>query len=109
MTNHEKQVDESLVLQSIYDKKFRLLDDNQYEILIEFEIISPIKIQFNSKISTIQYLPPFTLIIHNHDEYPNGEPPSFILLCFYFSKFHLQKLCKKFDNYPFKNEVGVYD
>ena len=37
-------------------------------------------------------------------------PPSFILSCFYFSKFHLQKLCQKFDNYPFvKGDVCVYD
>jgi len=109
MTNIEKQADEILVLQSIFDKKFRLLDDNQYEILIEFELMKPITIEFNNKKSTIQYLPPFTLIIHYHDEYPSDEPPSFILSCFYFSKYDLQKLCQKLDNYPFRGEVCIYD
>jgi len=58
----------------------------------------------------IQYLPPFTLIIHYHDEYPSHYPPSFILSCFYFSKFHLQNLCQKLDQYSFiKDEVCVFD
>jgi len=110
MTNIEKQSDEILALQSIFDKKFRLLDDNQYEISIEFDLITPITIRFNNQISIIQYLPPFTLMIDYHDEYPSDYPPSFIVSCFYFSKFHLQKLCQKLDNYSFnKGEVCVYD
>ncbi len=109
MTNQEKQADEILVLQSIFDRKFRLLGDHQYEILIEFELITPITIQWNNQISTIQYLPPFSLIIHYHDEYPSDDPPSFLLSCFYFSKYHLQNLCHKLDHYPFKGEVCVYD
>ncbi|CAF1331820.1 unnamed protein product [Rotaria sordida] len=110
MTNTEKQSDEILVLQSIFEKKFHLLDDNQYEILIEFDLITRFTIRFNNQTSLIQHLPPFTLIIHYHDEYPSDYPPSFILSCFYFSKFHLQKLCQKLDHYPFvKGDVCVYD
>jgi len=109
MTNQEKQADEILVLQSIFDKKFRLLDENRYEISIEFELLTPITLQFDHQSSIIQYLPSFTLIIHYHDDYPSIEPPSFILSCFYFSKYHLQKLCQKLDNYPFQGEVCVYD
>ena len=109
MTNEEKQADEILVLQSIFDRKFRRLDDHQYEIAIEFELLTPIIVRLNDETSTIQYLPPFTLIIHYHEEYPSAEPPSFVLSCSYFSKNHLQKLCQKLDNYPFQGEVCVYD
>ncbi|CAF0862942.1 unnamed protein product [Adineta steineri] len=111
MTNLEKQEDEILALQSIFDNKFRLLDENnQYEVLINFDLIEPIVIEFNNKKSLIHYLPSFTLIIHYHDQYPSDYPPSFILSCFYFSKSSLQNLCRKLDNYPFiKSEVCVYD
>jgi hypothetical protein len=110
MTNIEKQADEILALQSIYDKKFRLLDENQYEILIELDLISPISIQLKHKTSIIQYLPPLTLIIQYHDEYPSDYPPSYILSCVYLSKINLENLCQKLDNYPFiKDEVCVYD
>ncbi|CAF0833076.1 unnamed protein product [Rotaria sordida] len=110
MTNIEKQEDEILVLQSIFDKKFRLLDDNQYEILIEFDLSTSFRIQLNNKISFIKYLPTLTLIIHYHEEYPSHYPPSFIVSCFYFSKYDLEKLCQKLDNYLFKNnEVCIYD
>ncbi|CAF0978966.1 unnamed protein product [Rotaria sp. Silwood1] len=111
MTNNtEKQVDEILVLQSIFDKKFHLLDDNQYEILIDFDLSTSFKIQLNDKISYIKYLPSLTLIIHYHDEYPSDYPPSFIISCFYFSKYDLEKLCQKLDNYLFiKNEVCIYE
>jgi hypothetical protein len=110
MTNIETQSDEILALQSIFDKKFRFLDENQYEILIEFDLSSPFTIRFNDQTSTIQYLPPLTLIIHYHDEYPSDYPPSFILSCFYFSKTDLEKFCQKLDNFSFtKGEVCVYD
>ncbi|CAF0979459.1 unnamed protein product [Adineta steineri] len=110
MTNVEKQSDEILVLQSIFDKKFHFLDENQYEISIEFDLNIPITIRFDNQSSIIQYLPPFNLIIQYHDEYPSEYPPSFIVSCFYFSKLNLQKLCQKLDNYPFNNgDVCVYD
>jgi hypothetical protein len=110
MTNIEKQSDEIFALQSIFGKNFHLLDKNQYEISIDFDLITPITIRYEDQISMIQYLPAFTLIIDYHDEYPSNYPASFILSCFYFSKFHLQKLCQKLDNYPFvKGEVCVYD
>ena len=109
MTNEEKQADEILVLQSIFDKNFRFLDHNQYDVLIQFEFPTPILLIFNNQTSKIQYLPPFTLIIHNHNEYPTIEPPSFILSCFYFSKANLEQLCQKLDDYSFNNEVCVYD
>ncbi|CAF1174523.1 unnamed protein product [Adineta steineri] len=110
MTNSEKQSDEIFALQSIFDKKFRLVNNDQYEISIEFNLNTPIAIQFNNQTAIIQYLPPLTLIIHYHDEYPSNYPPSFILSCFYFSKINLQKLCQKLDNYPFhQGEVCVYD
>ncbi|CAF2537677.1 unnamed protein product [Rotaria sp. Silwood2] len=110
MSNNEKQADELIALQSIFDKKFRLLDDNQYEILIEFDLSTSFRIQLNDKISFIKYLPALTLIIHYHDEYPSDYPPSFIVSCFYFSKYDLEKLCQKLDNYLFKKgEVCVYD
>ncbi|CAF4454777.1 unnamed protein product, partial [Rotaria sp. Silwood2] len=102
MSNNEKQADELIALQSIFDKKFRLLDDNQYEILIEFDLSTSFRIQLNDKISFIKYLPALTLIIHYHDEYPSDYPPSFIVSCFYFSKYDLEKLCQKHDNYLFK-------
>ena len=109
MNNQEKQADEILVLQSIFDKNFHLLDDNnQYEILIDFEFLQSIEIIYNNNKSMIKYLPPFSLIIHYHDEYPSDEPPSFILSCFYFSKYNLEKLCQKLDNYKFNNDVCVY-
>ncbi|CAF4399834.1 unnamed protein product, partial [Adineta steineri] len=101
MTNSEKQLDEIFALQSIFDKKFRFVNNDQYEISIEFNLNTPIAIQFNNQTAIIQYLPPLTLIIHYHDEYPSNYPPSFILSCFYFSKINLQKLCQKLDNYPF--------
>ncbi|CAF3290258.1 unnamed protein product [Rotaria sp. Silwood2] len=111
MTNLEKQADEILALQSIFDTKFRLLHDNtQYEILIDFDLIQPFLLQYNNKTSIIHHLPPFSLIINYHDEYPSDYPPSFILSCFYFSKISLQNLCQKLDNYSFvKGEVCVYD
>jgi hypothetical protein len=60
MTSLKKEADEILALKSIFDQKLRLLDDNQYEILIDFDLIQT---------STIKYLPPFSLIIHYHNEY----------------------------------------
>ncbi|CAF2922672.1 unnamed protein product [Rotaria sp. Silwood2] len=111
MTNQEKQADEILALQSIFDTKFRLLHDNtQYEVSIDFDLIQPFLLRCNDKTSIIHYLPPFSLIIHYHDEYPSDYPPSFLLSCFYFSKISLQHLCQKLDNYSFiKGEVCVYD
>ncbi|CAF4976587.1 unnamed protein product, partial [Rotaria sp. Silwood1] len=55
MTNGEKQADEILALQSIFDQKFRLMNDNQYEILIEFDLFTSFTIQLDDKISTVQY------------------------------------------------------
>ena len=49
MTNIEKQADEILASQSIFDRKFRLLDENQYELLIEFDLPSSFTIQFNDE------------------------------------------------------------
>ncbi|CAF3128126.1 unnamed protein product, partial [Rotaria sp. Silwood2] len=95
MTNSEKQTDEILALQSIFDKKFHLLTENQYEILIEFDLPTSFTIRFKDKKSIIQHLPPLSLIINYHDEYPSDDPPSFILSCFYFSKIDLVKLCQK--------------
>ncbi|UJR17412.1 hypothetical protein I4U23_004307 [Adineta vaga] len=111
MTNLEKQADEILVLQSIFETKFRFLNDNnQYEILIDFDLMQPFVLQCNNRTSIIDHLPPFSLIIHYHNEYPSDYPPSFLLSCFYFSKFSLQNLCKKIDNYSFsQGEVCVYD
>ncbi|CAF4489980.1 unnamed protein product, partial [Rotaria magnacalcarata] len=64
MTNLEKQADEILALQSIFDTKFRLLhDNNQYEILIDFDLIQPFLLRCNDKTSIIHHLPPFSLII----------------------------------------------
>ncbi|CAF5021136.1 unnamed protein product [Rotaria sp. Silwood1] len=57
-----------------------------------------------------QYLPPLSLIINYHDEYPSDDPPSFILSCFYFSTIDLENLCQKIDNFSFiPGEVCVYD
>ncbi|CAF0747229.1 unnamed protein product [Adineta steineri] len=110
MTNSEKQADEILALQSIFDQNFRLFNGNQYEISVEFDLPTSFTIQFNDKISHIRYLPPLSLIIQYHDEYPSDYPPSFILSCFYFSTIELEKLCQKLDNYLFiKGEVCVYD
>ena len=110
MSSGEKQADEILVLQSIFDRNFRLLDENQYEILIEFDLPPSFTLQFDHQISPIEYLPPLTLIIQYHEEYPTIYPPSFILSCFYFSKYRLQKLCQRLDDHPFvEDEVCVYD
>ncbi|CAF1423811.1 unnamed protein product [Rotaria sp. Silwood1] len=110
MTNGEKQADEILALQSIFDQKFRLMNENQYEILIEFDLSTSFTIQLDDKISTVQYLPPLSLIINYHDEYPSDDPPSFILSCFYFSTIDLENLCQKIDNFSFiPGEVCVYD
>jgi len=111
MTNLEKQADEILALQSIFDTKFHFLhDNNQYEILIDFDLIEPFVIRYNNEKCIINHLPSFTLIIDYHDQYPSDSPPSFMLSCFYFSKSSLQNLCQKLDNYPFiKDEVCVYD
>ncbi|CAF1034252.1 unnamed protein product [Rotaria sp. Silwood1] len=110
MTNSENQADEILALQSIFDKKFHLLNENQYEILIEFDLPTSFTIRLKDKISIIQHLPPLSLIINYHDEYPSDDPPSFILSCFYFSKIDLEKLCRKIDHFLFiPGEVCVYD
>ncbi|CAF4614162.1 unnamed protein product, partial [Rotaria sp. Silwood2] len=58
MTNREKQADEILALQSIFDQKFRLMNKDQYEILIEFDLSTSFTIQLDDKISSLQYLPP---------------------------------------------------
>ncbi len=86
MTNLEKQADEILVLQSIFDQKVRVLNHNQYEILIDFDLIHPFHIQYRNQTSTIHCLPSFIRIIRYYDKYPSDYPPSFILSCFYFSK-----------------------
>ncbi|CAF0848931.1 unnamed protein product [Didymodactylos carnosus] len=110
MSNVEKQTDEILVLQSIFDKKFRPGDNNQYEILVEFDLSPQFTIQLDTETAPIQYLPPLSLTINNHDEYPSDYPPSFVLSCFYFSKSDLRKLCQKLENYPWiKGEVCVYE
>jgi E3 ubiquitin-protein ligase RNF14 len=111
MTNLEKQAEEMLALQSIFDTKFHLLHDNtQYEISIDFDLIQSFLLRCNNKTSIIHYLPPFSLMIHYHNEYPSDYPPSFLLSCFYFSKISLQNLCQKLDHYSFlKGEVCVYD
>lgn len=110
MTNTEKQADEILALQSIFDQNFYLFNNHQYEILIEFDLPDSFTIQFNNKTSTVCHIPPLSLIINYHDEYPSQEPPSFIISCFYFSKTDLIKLCQKLDNYEFiPGEVCVYD
>ena len=109
MTNEEKQAEEISVLQAIFDQKFRLLDNNQYEIGIEFELPTPLNIRLNDQTAVIQYLPPFILIIHYHEDYPSTQPPAFVVSCLYFSKNQLRKLCEKLDHYPFASEVCVYD
>ncbi|UJR14403.1 hypothetical protein I4U23_001400 [Adineta vaga] len=110
MVNLEKQSDEIFALKSIFDKNFHHLDENQYEILIDFDLLTPLTIEYEDQTSTIEYLPPFSLLIHYHDEYPSTDPPSFILSCFYFSKYKLRKLCQKLDHYQFiPEEVCVYD
>ena len=111
MTNLVEQADEILALQSIFDTRFRLLHDNsQYEISIDFDLIQPFLLRCNNKSSIIHYLPPFSLMIHYHDQYPSDYPPSFLLSCFYISKISLQNLCQKLDHYPFiEGEVCVYD
>lgn len=85
MTSLKKEADEILALQSIFDQKLRLLDDNPYEILIDFVLIQT---------STIKYLPPFSLIINYHNEYPRQHPPSFILSYFYFKISFTESLSK---------------
>ena len=111
MTNQDKQVDELLVLESIFETKFRLLhDNNQFEILIDFDLIQPFYLKCNDKKTIIHHLPPFSLIVHYHDQYPSESPPTFFLSCFYFSKIFLQHLGQTLDDYPFiKGEVCVYD
>ena len=109
MTNEEKQAEEISVLQAIFDQKFRLLDNHQYEIGIEFELPTPLNIRLNDQTAVIQYLPPFILIIHYHEDYPSTQPPAFVVSCLYFSKNQLRKLCEKLDHYPFASEVCVYD
>ena len=110
MTNLDKQADEILALQSIFDQKLRLLNHNQYEILIDFDLIPSFHIQYNDQTSIIHRLPLFILLIYYHDKYPSDHPPSFTLSCFYFSQFTLQNLCEKLDHYLFiKDEVCVYD
>lgn len=110
MSSEEKRADEILALQSIFDKNFRLLDEDQYELSIDLDLIRPLTVECAHQQSTIEYLPPFTLLIHYHDEYPTDHPPSFILSCLYFSRSHLHELCQKLDNYPFvPGEVCVFD
>ncbi|UJR06916.1 hypothetical protein I4U23_011205 [Adineta vaga] len=111
MTNQEKQADEILALQSIFDTKFRLLHDNtQYEISIDFDLVQPFHLRYNDKTSIIHHLPSFSLVIHYHNEYPSDSPPSFLLSCFYFSKSSLQRLCQQLDDCSFvKDEVCVFD
>jgi len=109
MSNQEKQADEILVLQSIFDKKLRIINSNQYEISIDYDLIQPIQINFNKQTTQIQHLPPITLIVQYHDDYPSEESPSFLLSCFYYSHDQLAKLCRIIDQYPFNQEVCVYD
>ena len=109
-SNLEKQAEEISVLQSIFDEKFRRLDAERYEILIEFDLPTLFTIRFDQQSTAIRYLPPFSLFIQYHDEYPSESPPSFLLSCFYFSRTAFQQLCEKLDQQPFlPGEVCVYD
>ncbi|CAF0741202.1 unnamed protein product [Adineta ricciae] len=110
MTDLEKKTDEIFALQSIFDKNLRQFDENQYEILIDFDLVTPLTIEYEDQTSIVEYLPPFSLLVQYHDEYPSHFPPTFVLSCFYFSKSNLQKLCQKLDKYPFvEGEVCVYE
>ena len=111
MTNVEKQRDEICALQSIFETKFRLLrHHSEYEVLIDFDLVQPFILRCHDKTSLIHHLPPFSLMIHYHDEYPSVRPPAFTLSCSYFSTSSLQNLCRKLDTYPFiKGEVCIYD
>ena len=109
MTNIEQQADELLVLQSIFDQTFRFLDDHQFNILIDLQLISPITIRLDQQTASIQYLPPLSLVVRYHDAYPSDSPPSFRLSCFYLSEFDLEQLGRHLDRYPFvRDEVCVY-
>lgn len=109
-SNLEKQAEEASVLQSIFEEKFRRLDDDRLEILIEFDLPTSFHIRLDQQTTAIRYLPSISLLIQYHDEYPSESPPAFLLSCFYFSRTALDKLCEKLDGYSFlPGEVCVYD
>ena len=110
MTSLELQSDEILALQSIFDKNFHFLDSNQYEILIDFDLPSTFTIRWKNERIPIRYLPPLSLIIEYHQDYPSVSPPIFRLSCFYLSQSDLLRIENHLKNFSFiKGEVCVYE
>ena len=110
MANIEQQADELSVLQSIFDHKCRLLDEHEFEILIDLHLTSPITIRLDQQTASIQHLPPLSLTVLYHDAYPSDSPPSFRLACFYLSESDLEQLAQQLDRYPFvRDEVCVFE
>ncbi|CAF1195097.1 unnamed protein product [Didymodactylos carnosus] len=113
LSNPQKQSDEILVLESIFgSEKFRHLDadEQQYEICVEFDLPSAFTVQLHSTSisSPIKYLPPLTLTVQLHDQYPSDFSPTFVLSCFYMSKRQLHELCQKLDAIFKESEVVIY-
>ena len=110
MSNVQKQAEEILALQSIFEERFHALDPNQYELLIDWSLSSEVTIRFDNTNATVRHLPPLSLTIQYHADYPSDSPPDFILSCFYLSKSKLTQLCQLLDEHPFtKGEVCVYE
>jgi E3 ubiquitin-protein ligase RNF14 len=110
MSNLQKQAEEILVLQSIFEERFHALDQSRYELLIDWNCSSEITIRFDTTNATVRHLPPLSLTIQYHDDYPSLSPPAFILSCCFLSKSKLTQLCQLLDNYPFTNgEVCVFE
>ena len=110
MCNLQKQAEEILVLQSIFEERFRSLDHNRYELLIDWDLSSKVAIHCDATNAIVRHLPPLSLTIQYHDDYPSHSPPTFILSCFYLSRSNLTRLCQLLDNYPFAtDEVCIYE
>ncbi|XP_066600300.1 E3 ubiquitin-protein ligase RNF14-like [Prorops nasuta] len=105
----EKQKDEIIVLESIYNKEeFSYhFHENTYQCAFKVFISVPpdyfitYKDVINSeelkKVELISHLPPLILCTSLPNDYPSVSQPDFTLCCSWLSRSPISKLCKKLD------------
>ncbi|XP_046740282.1 E3 ubiquitin-protein ligase RNF14-like [Diprion similis] len=108
-TDSEKQKDEIVALESIYNKEeFSYHKENeQYECTLKAYVTIPPEYSFTYKDSRcpeepiqsvpISHLPPLSLFITLPSNYPSESPPKFTLVSSWLSQYVIAKLCKKLD------------
>lgn len=114
--NIQKQLDELLVIQSIFDESILTIDTEKrcgrfiaypniiaspYHIIFctngKNDLKKPSNVHGDIQKMEIEYLPriEFTFALDNY--YPNQDPPAFLLSCQWLSSLNITKICEQLD------------